>query len=83
MSSAPPEPAAQFHAMGEAARRMLVIGGLDRSSGLVEEGPIGYDVPFGDGLWLRAPYVPNCSVTMLADLSAGEKGALIEYLTTL
>jgi hypothetical protein len=35
---------------------------------LVEEDPIGYNVPFRNDLWLRAPYLPNGLVATLADL---------------
>src|SRR3546814_4631588 len=36
--------------------------------GLVEEDLIGYNPPFLDGLWLRAPYLHNGSVPTLRDL---------------
>jgi hypothetical protein len=35
---------------------------------LVDEDPIGYNVPFHKGLWLRAPYLPNGLVATLEDL---------------
>jgi mono/diheme cytochrome c family protein len=41
--------------------------GLERR-GLVEEDLIGYNPPFLDGIWLRAPYLHNGSIPTLRDL---------------
>lgn len=41
--------------------------GIERP-GLVEDDLIGYNPPFLDGLWLRAPYLHNGSVPTLRDL---------------
>jgi hypothetical protein len=41
--------------------------GIERK-GLVEEDLIGYNPPFLDGIWLRAPYLHNGSVPTLRDL---------------
>ena len=41
--------------------------GIERK-GLVEDELIGYNVPFLDGIWLRAPYLHNGSVPTLRDL---------------
>ena len=51
--------------------------GIERL-GLVEEDPIGYVVPFLDGIWLRGPYLHNGSVPTLMDLlrPASERPAL-------
>jgi len=51
--------------------------GIERL-GLVEEEPIGYVVPFLDGIWLRGPYLHNGSVPTLMDLlrPASERPAL-------
>lgn len=49
------------------ANRIVTEMGIQRP-GLVEEDLIGYDVPFLDGIWLRAPYLHNGSVPTLRDL---------------
>jgi len=41
--------------------------GIQRK-GLVEQDLVGYNPPFLDGLWLRAPYLHNGSVPTLRDL---------------
>jgi cytochrome c peroxidase len=41
--------------------------GIERK-GLVEETLGGYNAPFLDGIWLRAPYLHNGSVPTLRDL---------------
>lgn len=51
----------------EKANRIVEDMGLERR-GLVEQDPIGYNVPHLDGLWLRAPYLHNGSVPTLRDL---------------
>ncbi|HRN60883.1 MAG TPA: c-type cytochrome [Luteimonas sp.] len=50
-----------------AANRVVTEFGIERK-GLVEEDLIGYNPPFLDGLWLRAPYLHNGSVPTLRDL---------------
>lgn len=50
-----------------AANRIVSEFGIERK-GLVEEDLIGYNIPFLDGLWLRAPYLHNGSVPSLRDL---------------
>jgi mono/diheme cytochrome c family protein len=50
-----------------AANRTVSAFGI-RRKGLVEEDLIGYNIPFLDGLWLRAPYLHNGSVPSLRDL---------------
>ena len=50
-----------------AANRVVAGFGIDRK-GLVEEDLVGYNPPFLDGLWLRAPYLHNGSVPTLRDL---------------
>ncbi|HEY9541531.1 MAG TPA: c-type cytochrome [Luteimonas sp.] len=50
-----------------AANRVVSGFGIERK-GLVEEDLIGYNPPFLDGLWLRAPYLHNGSVPTLRDL---------------
>ena len=49
------------------ANRIVTNMGIERR-GLVEQEPIGYDAPFLDGIWLRAPYLHNGSVPTLRDL---------------
>jgi len=49
------------------ANRIVKEMGIDRP-GLMEEDLIGYDVPFLDGIWLRAPYLHNGSVPTMRDL---------------
>jgi len=49
------------------ANRIVKEMGIERP-GLVEEDLNGYDVPFLDGIWLRAPYLHNGSVPTLRDL---------------
>ncbi len=49
------------------ANRIVTDMGIERP-GLVEEDLNGYDVPFLDGIWLRAPYLHNGSVPTLRDL---------------
>lgn len=49
------------------ANKVVADMGLERK-GLVEETLNGYDVPFLDGIWLRAPYLHNGSVPSLRDL---------------
>lgn len=51
----------------EKANAIVEEMGLERR-GLVEQEPIGYNVPHLDGLWLRAPYLHNGSVPTLRDL---------------
>src|SRR3546814_3619367 len=48
------------------ANRVVGDFGIERK-GLVEEDLIGYNPPFLDGLWLRAPYLPNGPVPTLRD----------------
>jgi hypothetical protein len=50
-----------------AAYLTVIEFGIERK-GLVEENLIGYNIPFLDGLWLRAPYLHNGSVPTLRDL---------------
>lgn len=50
-----------------AANRTVSEFGIERK-GLVEENLVGYNTPFLDGLWLRAPYLHNGSVPSLQDL---------------
>jgi mono/diheme cytochrome c family protein len=50
-----------------AANRTVREFGIERK-GLVEENLVGYNIPFLDGLWLRAPYLHNGSVPTLQDL---------------
>src|SRR3546814_15539456 len=50
-----------------AANKVVAEFGIERK-GLVEEDLIGYNPPFLDGLWLRAPYLHNGSVPTLRDL---------------
>src|SRR3546814_12427589 len=50
-----------------AANKVVAEFGIQRK-GLVEEDLIGYNPPFLDGLWLRAPYLHNGSVPTLRDL---------------
>src|SRR3546814_15554193 len=50
-----------------AANRVVSGFGIERK-GLVEEDLIGYNPPFLDGLWLRAPYLHNGSVPTLRDM---------------
>jgi cytochrome c peroxidase len=50
-----------------AANRVVREFGIERQ-GLVEDDLIGYNAPFLDGLWLRAPYLHNGSVPTLRDL---------------
>jgi hypothetical protein len=50
-----------------AANRTVSEFGIQRK-GLVEEDLIGYNIPFLDGIWLRAPYLHNGSVPTLWDL---------------
>jgi len=50
-----------------AANRIVSEFGI-RRKGLVEEDLVGYNIPFLDGLWLRAPYLHNGSVPSLRDL---------------
>jgi mono/diheme cytochrome c family protein len=49
------------------ANRIVKEMGIERP-GLMEDDLIGYDVPFLDGIWLRAPYLHNGSVPTLRDL---------------
>lgn len=49
------------------ANRIVTNMGVERR-GLVELDPVGYDAPFLDGIWLRAPYLHNGSVPTLRDL---------------
>jgi hypothetical protein len=50
-----------------AANEVVSEMGIERK-GLVEEELIGYNPPFLDGIWLRAPYLHNGSVPTLRDL---------------
>ncbi len=50
-----------------AANKVVAEMGIERK-GLVEEELIGYNPPFLDGIWLRAPYLHNGSVPTLRDL---------------
>jgi mono/diheme cytochrome c family protein len=50
-----------------AANKVVKEMGIDRK-GLVEEELVGYNPPFLDGIWLRAPYLHNGSVPTLRDL---------------
>jgi len=50
-----------------AANRVVSDFGIQRK-GLVEQDLVGYNPPFLDGLWLRAPYLHNGSVPTLRDL---------------
>lgn len=50
-----------------AANKIVSSMGIERK-GLVEEDPIGYNPPFLDGIWLRAPYLHHGSVPTLSDL---------------
>jgi mono/diheme cytochrome c family protein len=50
-----------------AANRKVSEFGIERK-GLVEEELIGYNAPFLDGLWLRAPYLHNGAVPTLRDM---------------
>ena len=50
-----------------AANRTVSEFGIERK-GLVEEDLVGYNIPFLDGVWLRAPYLHNGSVPSLRDL---------------
>jgi cytochrome c peroxidase len=50
-----------------AANGKVSAFGIERP-GLVEDDLIGYNPPFLDGLWLRAPYLHNGSVPTLRDL---------------
>ena len=50
-----------------AANKVVTEMGIERK-GLVEEDLIGYNPPFLDGIWLRAPYLHNGSVPTLRDL---------------
>lgn len=50
-----------------AANKVVAEMGIERK-GLVEEDLIGYNPPFLDGVWLRAPYLHNGSVPTLRDL---------------
>jgi mono/diheme cytochrome c family protein len=52
-----------------AANRTVSEFGIQRK-GLVEEDLIGYNPPFLDGLWLRAPYLHNGSVPSLRAMLA-------------
>lgn len=52
---------------GKAANRVVGEFGIQRK-GLVEEDLIGYNPPYLDGIWLRAPYLHNGSVPTLRDL---------------
>ena len=47
-----------------AANKVVTEMGIERK-GLVEEDLIGYNAPFLDGIWLRAPYLHNGSVPTL------------------
>ena len=49
------------------ANQIVSDMGLERR-GLVEQDPIGYRVPYLDGIWLRAPYLHNGSVPNLSAL---------------
>jgi mono/diheme cytochrome c family protein len=51
----------------KAANRVVGEFGIQRK-GLVEEDLIGYNPPYLDGIWLRAPYLHNGSVPTLRDL---------------
>ena len=57
-----------------AANQVVRKMGIERK-GLIEEDLIGYNPPFLDGIWLRAPYLHNGSVPTLRDLlkPAGER----------
>jgi hypothetical protein len=50
-----------------AANEVVAEMGIERK-GLVEEELVGYNVPYLDGIWLRAPYLHNGSVPTLRDL---------------
>jgi hypothetical protein len=50
-----------------AANKVVTEMGIERK-GLVEEELIGYNPPFLDGIWLRAPYLHNGSVPTLRAL---------------
>jgi cytochrome c5 len=50
-----------------AANKVVKGFGIERK-GLVEEPLVGYNAPFLDGLWLRAPYLHNGSVPTVRDL---------------
>jgi len=49
------------------ANHVVAQMGIQRK-GLVEQPLDGYDLPFLDGIWLRAPYLHNGSVPTLRDL---------------
>ncbi len=49
------------------ANKVVTKMGIERK-GLVEETLDGYDVPFLDGIWLRAPYLHNGSVPTMRDM---------------
>lgn len=51
----------------KAANRVVGEFGIERK-GLVEEDLIGYNPPYLDGIWLRAPYLHNGSVPTLRDM---------------
>lgn len=50
-----------------AANKKVADFGIERK-GLVEDELIGYNPPFLDGLWLRAPYLHNGAVPTLRDM---------------
>jgi len=50
-----------------AANKVVSKMGIQRK-GLVEEELVGYNPPFLDGIWVRAPYLHNGSVPTLRDL---------------
>jgi cytochrome c peroxidase len=50
-----------------AANKVVSEFGIERR-GLVEESIGGYNPPFLDGIWLRAPYLHNGSVPTLRDM---------------
>jgi cytochrome c peroxidase len=57
-----------WHKENAAVANNVVKGfGIERR-GLVEEDLIGYNPPFLDGIWLRAPFLHNGSVPTLRDL---------------
>ena len=57
-----------WHKANAIAANKVVSGFGIQRKGLVEEDLIGYNPPFLDGLWLRAPYLHNGAVPTLRDL---------------
>jgi mono/diheme cytochrome c family protein len=61
-----------------AANVVVTRMGIDRK-GLVEEDLIGYNPPFLDGIWLRAPYLHNGSVPTLRDMLEPSESRPVEF----